>query len=238
MAPKVPGNGVMTRCNDCRFHAKVYGSHRCGWLTCFNLKSKTFREQVKGPAHAKTMYHNHAHWTVQTLDYGMCATCRRSQEKAKWYQHSPALMICEECWRRAGLPEPEPKPEPEPQPEIASAPVAEAPLTREEHQTRYGIRGEADANPDAPPPAAKKTPIPAPAPKPAAIQAATVLTARIMSGSNGLESRRVMVSIGEEGRGPAVFRSGTFGDIGELIGEVLREHLGDELAEVQNGDAG
>jgi len=54
-----------------------------------------------------------------------------------------------------------------------------------------------------------------------------VLTARIMPPSHGeaFDARRVLVSIGNEGGGPAAMRSGAFGDIGVLIGEALHAHF-------------
>ncbi|GEM_PF-6988974 len=87
----------------------------------------------------------------------------------------------------------------------------------------------AAARPTLPAPQAKvvytSASLPAPTlTKPAPV---VVLTARIMPPSNGdgFDARRVLVSIGNEGAGPAVLRSGAFGDIGVLIGEALHAHF-------------
>jgi len=216
-------------CGDCEDLVRFGRQKRCKDDGCFRERDRAHRVLVVGPEKARELYQEHNRWERKRMErsWQMCEACKRRQDDVRisdggdWYTAS-WRWLCPECWRRAGLPEPE-GPQAE---EIAAVPIAGAPATG------ALVMRPVDTSEQVEPESVEPPPPPA-----------TLVTARILPGETLVE-RRVMVAIAEEGRPPASFRSGWFGELADLVAEVCvgyfdisREMCGDEGGDASPGAA-
>jgi ParB/RepB/Spo0J family partition protein len=202
---------------------RISRNSRCTDLRCYKAKEHLYTIQVAGPAKAAALHKGHEKWEAlpgQPSGWWTCTACDRRASEMKsgeghWYQpkRGYTTRICPSCWSRAELPEPKPEPEPAEPEELASAPVAGA----------SGSGGHPGGTSPAPPKKLemkKAEPPPPPPPPPA-----TLVTARILPGDDGLATRPVMLAIAEEGRPPKTFKSGTYAELAELVTEICSEYF-------------
>lgn len=240
--PEWDGQGTVTACAACPQRVKVGRDWRCQDVGCYHTKQRTHKHTVKGPAKANVLYNQLKNygWTLAAPPaWKSCGGCGRVNAeivsaggREQWLA-AEGNYICPLCMTAAKL---KPTPTPAPETHTPVTVIASAPVTPPVHVTPPAATVPPPAAPltvvKGPLPAPAKAPTTVPAPQPAPTPA-TILTARIMP-SDELFTRRVLVSIGDEGRGPAAFSNGTLEDLPVLVMNLVAERF-PELAEVRNG---
>jgi ParB/RepB/Spo0J family partition protein len=220
-------------CAGCEHLVKVARKDRCRDPKCFRQKAALYREQVTGPQKTAEMHEKYTGWQkIDVQPFTRCAACDRNASNlpadASWYKAS-IFAVCRECWQRAGLPEPEPAPDSPPPPAGEEPGVGAAPqkldMTSPVGAQRAAPHDEDEAAGDFEDRPVEVGGAQAVAITPPAGLPAVILTARILPGPV-LAERRVMLSIAEEGRPPAVLKADTYAMLPLVITESLDTFFG------------
>ncbi|MBN1815354.1 MAG: ParB/RepB/Spo0J family partition protein [Anaerolineae bacterium] len=215
-------------CSGCEHLVKVGRKDRCRDVKCFRQKLALYRQQITGPQKAAELHEKYTGWQkFDVQPFTRCVACDRNASDlpagAQWYK-AGIFAVCPECWQRAGLTEPDPEPLqediPSPQEEAGAAPqkLDMALLVTDIPYVAPSAENEEDSEPAEI--GSARAVITRPAGPPAVI-----LTARILPGPIVAE-RRVMLSIAEEGKPPAVLKADTYAMLPLVITEALDAFFG------------
>lgn len=260
-----PGLDGTRVCAECPKRIKVGREWRCTSSACFLAKQQEYRGPATASGVYAARDGWKSEYISAYVRCSGCNRTKEQlgDPRAAWLK-SGYYYICPECAESAGL-EPSPEAEPAQAAPVTvvtvptvpapanpvSGPAIPAPVARPTvpaPQPVYVRRAdpvvdaddeEEAAVDDDSEDAATASPITAPSIT-AAMAArpvrAVVLTARIMPGAAGLLTRRVLVSIGEEGAGPTAFRQGEFNRIEWMLTEVLEAQFPELVQAVRDAN--